>query len=102
MAVPTLEEFLERFPEQGSHPIPVIEDCLLVASGNCSADVWGEIHGSGVGFYAAHLLDLRTREIGAMVGQPVNGITGQGLQATFYGQQFETLRQGLPITGLAF
>jgi hypothetical protein len=102
MAVPTLEAFLERFPELVIHPVPVIEDALLVSGKLCAAEIWGDLHDSGVGYYAAHLLDLRNREIGAMVGQAVTGISGTGVNATFYGQQYEALRSTLPIVGMVF
>jgi hypothetical protein len=102
MAVPTLEAFLERFPEMVIHSVPVIEDALLVSGKLCAAEVWDDLHDSGVGYYAAHLLDLRNREIGAMVGQAVTGISGTGVNATFYGQQYEALRSTLPTVGLVF
>lgn len=102
MAVPTLSAFLERFPELAIHPVPVIEDALETAGLACAEGVWADLHAKGTGFYAAHLLDLRNREIGAMIGQPVTGISGEGEAATFYGQQYLALRQLLPITGFAF
>jgi hypothetical protein len=103
MAVPTLQQFLERFPEQTIHAVAVVQDALQQAGEVTPERVWGDVHGTACGFYAAHVLDLRNREIGAMVGQPVSGITGngEGLQATFYGQQYLSLRAGLPITGFA-
>lgn len=102
MAVPTRAEFLARFPEMAIHPVPVIDDALLVAGKTCSETVWEDMHFAGSGYYAAHLLDLRNREIGAMVGQPVTGISGEGEAATLYGQQYLALRKTLPITGFSF
>jgi len=102
MAVPTLETFLDRFPELVIHPVSVIEDALLVSGKLCAEDVWGDLHDSGVGYYAAHLINLRNREIGAMIGQAVTGISGTGVNATFYGQQYEALRSTLPIVGFVF
>lgn len=107
MAVPTLTAFLERFPELCIHPVPVIEDALETAGLVCAEGVWDDLHAKGTGYYAAHLLDLRNREIGAMIGQPVTGISASrtsidAVGATFYGQQYEALRLTLPITGFAF
>jgi hypothetical protein len=102
MAVPTLEAFLERFPELVIQPVAVIEDALLLSGKLCAEAVWGDLHESGVGYYAAHVIDLRNREIGAMVGQAVTGISGNGVNATFYGQQYEALRSTLPFVGLVF
>jgi hypothetical protein len=107
MAVPSLDAFLKIFPELVIHPVPVIENALLVSGKVCAEEVWGDLHESGVGYYAAHLIDLRNREIGAMVGQPVSGITASrtnidGVAATFYGQQYEALRLTLPLVGFTF
>ena len=101
MTAPTLQQFLDRVPEQSVHSTAVVEDCLLQANLLNAQAVWGDLHGSACGWYAAHLLDLRNREIGAMVGQPTSGITGEGLSATFYGQQYQALRATLPLTGFA-
>ena len=102
MAVPTLDQFLARFPELAIHPVPVIEDALLLSGKLCDAEIWADLHDSGVGYHAAHLIDLRNREVGAMVGMPVTGISGTGLGATYYGQQYEALQGTLPIVGGVF
>jgi hypothetical protein len=106
MAAPSLEIFLERFPELAIHPVPVIEHALEMGASVCPDQVWGNIAEAGAGYYAAHLVDLRHREIGAMLGQPVTGISGgngqEGSSATFYGQQYEALRKTLPICGMVF
>jgi hypothetical protein len=106
MAAPTLTVFLERFPELGIHPVPVLEHALELGAIICPDAEWGDIAEAGAGYYAAHLVDLRHREIGAMVGQPVTGISGgnsqEGSSATFYGQQYEALRKTLPTTGFVF
>lgn len=101
MAVPTLQQFLARFPEQSVHATAVVENALLQAGLVTPETVWGAIHDSACGWYAAHLLDLRNREIGAMVGQPTSGLVGEGLSSTFYGQQYQALRSTLPLTGFA-
>ena len=106
MAAPTLEIFLERFPELEIHPVPVLEHALEMGAIICPDQVWGDLADAGAGYYAAHLVDLRHREIGAMVGQPVTGISGgnsqEGTSATFYGQQYEALRKTLPTIGFVF
>jgi hypothetical protein len=99
MAVPSPAAFLARFPELGQAPEAVVEAALATAGRECSETVWADSHGDGVAFYAAHLLALRTRQIGATVGESVKGPSGNGLEATWYGQQHLELMRSLPITG---
>jgi len=97
MAVPTLAEFLDRFPELAVHTQVQLEQALLTASRRCAEPVWGDLHSDGVGLFAAHLIACRVREVGAQVGQAAPS-SGTGLQATYYGQQFAELRACLPLT----
>jgi hypothetical protein len=97
MAVPTQSEFLDRFPELAVHTLAQLEQALLTAGRRCSEEVWGELHSDGVGFYAAHLIAVRVREVGAEVGQVVPS-AGSGIQSTYYGQQFAELQSCLPLT----
>lgn len=101
MAAPTLQEFLARFPELASTTTAVIEAALATAGRECAEGPWGESHNDGVAYYAAHLLALRTRQIGATVGQSVQGPSGSGLDSTWYGQQYQDLMRSLPLTGFA-
>jgi hypothetical protein len=98
MAVPTLPDFLDRFPELEVHTHAQLEAALATAGRRCSEAVWGELHGDGVGFYAAHLIACRVREVGAQVGQAPPS-AGNGLEASLYGQQFAELQGSLPLTG---
>lgn len=97
MAVPTLAEFLDRFPELAVHTQVQLEQALLTASRRCDEAVWDNLHGDGVGLFAAHLIACRVREVGAQVGQAAPS-SGTGLQATYYGQQFAELQACLPLT----
>lgn len=99
MAIPTRAEFLERFPELAIHPESVLDGSLALAGRICAEAVWGDIHGDGVAYYAAHLVSHRVRQVGASVGQATADPSGDGVLSTFYGQQYEALRLTLPLTG---
>lgn len=99
MAVPTYAQFQNRFPELAVHPQAVVEACLALAGRVCSADVWGDLHGDGTAYYAAHLVVQRVRQVGASVNQATADPSGEGTGSTFYGQQYEALRATLPLTG---
>jgi hypothetical protein len=98
MAVPTLSDFLDRFPELEVHTHAQLEAALATAGRRCSEAVWGDLHDDGVGLYAAHLIAGRVREVGAQVGQAIQS-AGNGLEASLYGQQFAELQSTLPLTG---
>lgn len=97
MAVPTLAEFLDRFPELEVHTHAQLEQALTTAGRRCAEAVWGDLHADGVGLFAAHLIACRVREVGAQVGQAPPS-AGSGLEATHYGQQFAELQSCLPLT----
>jgi hypothetical protein len=98
MAIPTLSELLDRFPELEVHTHAQLEAALATAGRRCSEAVWGDLHSDGVGLFAAHLIACRVREVGAQVGQAPPA-AGNGLQASHYGQQFAELQSCLPLTG---
>jgi hypothetical protein len=98
MAIPTLSELLDRFPELEVHTHAQLEAALTTAGRRCSEAVWGDLHSDGVGLFAAHLIACRVREVGAQVGQAPPS-AGNGLQASHYGQQFAELQSCLPLTG---
>jgi hypothetical protein len=97
MAVPTLAEFLDRFPELAVHTHAQLEQALATAGRCCDETVWNTLHGDGVGLFAAHLIATRVREVGAQVGQAALS-AGSGLKSTYYGQQFLELQSCLPLT----
>ena len=100
MVALTSSEFLARFPELAQTPPAVIEAALETAGRECSKEVWGTSHTDGVAYYAAHLLALRVRQIGATTGESVKGPGGTStFQASWYGQQFRDLQRALPLTG---
>ena len=98
MAIPTLSELLDRFPELEVHTHAQLEAALATAGRRCSEAVWGDLHSDGVGLFAAHLIACRVREVGAQVGQAPPS-AGNGLEASHYGQQFAELQNCLPICG---
>ena len=97
MAIPTLSEFLDRFPELDVHTPAQLEQALLTAGRRCSEAVWGDLHSDGVGLFAAHLIACRVREVAAQVGQAPSS-AGSNLAATHYGQTFADLQACLPLT----
>lgn len=99
MAAPSRAELLTRFPELAIHPETVLDSSLALATRVCSEEIWGWLHGDGVAFYAAHLIAIRVRQVGASVNQPTANPSGDGVNTTFYGQQYEALRLTLPLTG---
>lgn len=101
MAVPTHNVFVARFPELAVHPTYVVDTALAMAGRVCNEEVWGSIHEDGVVYYAAHLISNRVRQVGASVNERTADPSGDGVMGTFYGQQYEALRQTLPLTGFA-
>lgn len=99
MTAPTLTEFLGRFPDLAIHSEDVINPALAMASRVCGESIWGELHGDGVAYYAAHLITSRVREVGQTLGKPSGQPSGEGIKGTYYGQQYEALRNLLPVTG---
>jgi hypothetical protein len=99
MTVPTLADFLGRFPDLAIHSEDVINPALQLAGRQCSEAIWGDLHGDGVAYYAAHLVAIRVRQVGASIGQATADPSGDGVRSTFYGQQYEALRLTLPLTG---
>jgi hypothetical protein len=95
----TRQEFFDRFPELAIHPDTVLDQSLALAGRICSQAVWGDMHADGVAYYAAHLVCHRVRQVGASVGESTADPSAEGVQSTFYGQQYEALRLTLPITG---
>ena len=99
MTAPTREEFLVTFPELAIHPEAVLDGVIAQATRLCSESVWGSIHGDGVSYLAAHMISLRTRQVGASIDQGTKDPNGAGTASTFYGQHYEALRSTLPLTG---
>lgn len=99
MAVPTYNAFIARFPELAVHPSDVVNTALAMAGRLCDAEVWGTVHEDGVAYYAAHLVVQRVRQTGASVNQSTADPSGEGVMSTFFGQQYEAIRQTLPLTG---
>lgn len=99
MAVPTSAQFLNRFPEYGEQPAPVIEGALAEAGRSTPESVWRQFHTDAVGYLAAHLLAGRVMQIGYQIGQLSGTPLGEDLKSTLYGREYERLRDSLPLTG---
>ena len=99
MTVPTLAEFLGRFPDLAIHSEEVINPALATAGRVCSEPIWGQLHSDGAAYYAAHLITSRVREVGQTLGKPSGQPSGEVTKSTYYGQQYEALRGLLPATG---
>lgn len=102
MAVPSTNEFLIRFPEFSEQSLAVIERALEEAITLIPETVWGTLQFQAVGYYTAHLLAVRTVQIGQQIGAPAGASIGEGLASTLYGQSYQTLSQSLPLTGFTY
>lgn len=101
MAVPTTSAFLHRFPEFAEQATSVIEGALTEAGRSAPAATWGTVHTEAVSYLAAHLLAMRTMQIGLQIGTASGQPVGDGYAATLYGQEFKRLLDGLPLSGFA-
>lgn len=99
MAVPSTDAFLLRFPEFAEQSIPVVTDAIAEAGRSTPETVWLTRHTEAVSQLTAHLLALRTMQIGNQVGTPSGTATGELLLATLYGQEYRRLLDSLPLTG---
>lgn len=97
MAIPTAEAFLARFPDLAIHDATVVAEALAMAGRVCSEEVWGALHTDGVSYHAAATINRRTREIGAVIGQPTDTKVGQSV--SYYQDQYEELLRSLPLSG---
>lgn len=102
MAVPASRAFLVRFPEFEEQSQAVVDGALAEAGRSVPTNVWGDKHTDAVSYFAAHLLSLRTMQIGAQIGAEVGNPQGESLKATMYGQEYERMYRALPISGFAF
>jgi hypothetical protein len=101
MAVPSANVFLIRFPEFGELSLEVIEGALAEAGRFTPETRWGTIHSDAVSYLAAHLLATRVMQIGLQVGAMSGSPTGDQIQASLYGQEYQRLLGSLPISGFA-
>ncbi|MGA0848071.1 MAG: DUF4054 domain-containing protein [Pontimonas sp.] len=101
MTVPSSAEFLSRFPEFGEQSTSVVEGALAEAGRSANAEVWGTVHTDAVSYLAAHLLAIRTMQIGLQVEAQSGSPAGEGLAATLYGQEYQRLLTSRPICGFA-
>ena len=112
MTVPTRKIFLDRFPEFGEQSGKIIDSSIASAALSTPESVWGignDYHTTGVCYLTAHLLAIRTMQIGLQVnspsGQPLPGMNtrpAQAATATLYGQEYERMKATLPVTGFVF
>jgi hypothetical protein len=102
MTAPTTSDFLARFPEFGEQSISVVDEALAEAGRFIPALQWGDVHPEAVSYMAAHLLAMRTMQIGNQVGATSGVPTGNRLDATLYGQEYKRLLDSRPLCGFAF
>ena len=103
MAIPTSTEFLTRFPEFTEQSLPVIEGALAEATTYTPESVWEEKQSLAITQLTAHLLAVRTMQIGSQIGAPSGSPLDKGLASTHYGQSYLALGETLPsITGFTF
>lgn len=102
MSQPTRSDFLSRFPEFGELPGPVVDGALSEAGRSTPVAIWAQVHSEAISYLAAHLLSTRIMQIGMQVGSPSGPPSGQMINSSLYGQEYQRLRDGLPLTGFAF
>jgi hypothetical protein len=101
MAVPSTNDFLTRFPEFGEQSTAVVDEALAESGRVTPESVWGNVHTEAVSYYAAHLLAMRIMQIGLQVGTEAGSPQGTQLTASLYGQKYDWLFNGLPLSGFA-
>lgn len=92
--------FLQRFPEFAEQSSDVVAGALAEALRSTPETVWGIRHQEAWFHLAAHLLAIRTVQIGNQVGTISGSPTGELLLATLYGQEYRRLLDSLPLTGM--
>lgn len=101
MTIPTKAQFLDRYPEFFQQPAAVIDGCLAEATSVTPELVWGDFQYEGICNLAAHKLALRIVQLGQQLDTVSGNPYGEGYKATLYGQQYQRLLDGLPLTGFA-
>ena len=102
MAVPTLQEFLARFPEFTEQSASVVDGALAESATYTPETVWGTTHKEAIMYLTAHQLSLRTMQLGLQVGSLTGNPLGLGYDATLYGQEYKRLMRSLDLIGFAF
>lgn len=104
MAVPTLNEFLERFPEFNGVSESVVQASIDEAARDTNELIWSDRHTDGIMWLAAHLCTVRQMQMSATIGQQTGTVAGQptsgDLQSTLYGAERHRLWWQLPYTGI--
>ena len=96
----SVEAFLLRFPEFVEQSLDVVSGALAEAERSTPETVWGLRHQEAWFHLAAHLLAIRTMQIGNQVGTISGTPTGELLLASLYGQEYRRLLDSLPLTGM--
>jgi hypothetical protein len=104
VAAPDYLEFLTRFPEFGEQPQALVQAAIDEAVDSNPESIWGSgtRHTRGCLHLAAHLLAVRTIQIGNQLGTPAGQSNLPGYDATLYGQEYKRMRDALPVCGFAF
>ena len=107
MADPTLADFLARFPEFDEQSTEAVGDALSEAILFCPTTGWSSTNSTltrnvAIQYLTAHTLSMRTMQIGLQVGSVSGSPTGDGLDATLYGQEYKRLLNSQPHCGFSF
>jgi hypothetical protein len=101
MTVPTSSDFLARFPEFGELTLTIVAGAIAEAGRATPETQWGEVHTEAVSYLAAHSLSTRVMQVGLQVGSQSGQPFGTGFKASLYGQEYERLKDTLPLSGFA-
>lgn len=107
MADPTLADFLARFPEFDEQSTEAVGDALSEAILFCPTTGWSATNSTltrnvAIQYLTAHTLSMRTMQIGLQVGSVSGSPTGDGFDATLYGQEYKRLLDSQPHCGFIF
>lgn len=107
--------FLARFAEFTPQAATTVQACLEQADRETDFAAWGDLHDDSTYWLTAHLLAVRTREIGMFTGAtPASQFSGGGrdttqvpynllgLASTLYGQEFMRLEQSRLPSSIGF
>ena len=99
--------FQTRFPEFNEQDSSVVSAALAEAERFCPTKGWKEsysksVRDDAVQYLAAHILAMRTMQIGLQVGSVSGNPVGDRIDATLYGQEYKRLLDSLPHCGFSF
>ncbi|MBD1995299.1 DUF4054 domain-containing protein [Leptolyngbya sp. FACHB-541] len=112
IVVVTVADLLAVYPKFTKAGEPFISAMLARAHAQCPLNVWGDSQFEGVMLYTAHLIELEWQQMAETAGMAVSiaagqktaasARTGNHLNWTSYGQQFDALSRTLIVTRVGF